>query len=383
MLRSALISFALAISVIFLIALVQSGGGKGVSSATSQWGARDANIVTGLPVQSGGGISLQLDNSGRGIVEFDIEGTQLAAQPVLHAAFLGRPDVMAFVVGWRTESTGNEMSSRQVGYSPGSDLWLDMSRSPEWAGKGTRLALVFLGPPGGSVTLESIELKPLRFPQTVYLTLADWMTFVPWRHSSINSHAGLVAPKEHPFPTVVAVGVVFLALLILTVGRQLLGRRQRFDWRALGIVFLLCWLGLDSLWQYKLLRQTEVSQTTFAGKSPHEKRLATDDSALYTFIGSIKEAIGEPDARVFIASASDYLGMRGAYFAYPQNVYWERHAVSLPPSDKIRAGDYVLLLRPIRAGFDKDTGLLRYGEDMSLHTELILSNDIGALFKVI
>ena len=49
--------------------------------------------------------------------------------------------------------------------------------------------------------------------------------------------------------------------------------------------------------------------------------------------------------RIFVASSSDFLGMRAAYQLYPRNVYWERHA-ELPSPDRLRGGDYVLLMLP-------------------------------------
>ncbi|GAB5413431.1 MAG: hypothetical protein Cons2KO_10340 [Congregibacter sp.] len=321
-----------------------------------------------------------MDGTGKVVIEFRGQDVDLSGLQVLRLRFPARQDLKAVVVAWRSDLSNGQVLSWRVDGPPAADFWVDMSQVGGWGGKANKLAFAFLGPLGTELRLESVELLPRSAMQIFRVTMADWLTFTPWRHSSINTHIGVSNPAKYPYPVYAAAAVVTAGTLSYLLACGL--RRRRIDWRVPIALFFVGWLGLDALWQHKLVRQNEESKRSFAGKSSHEKRLASDDGALYKFVLEARKAIDQPDARIFVASEDDFTGMRGAYFAYPSNVYWERHATTLPASEHIRKGDYVIMLRPIRAGFDKDSGLLRYGEGMSLTTRLLMSNQIGAVFEV-
>jgi hypothetical protein len=121
----------------------------------------------------------------------------------------------------------------------------------------------------------------------------------------------------------------------------------------------------------------------FAGKSNSEKRQAGGDSALFDFTRRVNDVVSESCTRVFISTASDYMGMRGAYFLFPNNVYWERDELTLPAAEHIEAGDYVVLLPPARVSYDRKARYLQYGNGERLRAELLFSEGSGALFRAL
>jgi len=160
-------------------------------------------------------------------------------------------------------------------------------------------------------------------------------------------------------------------------------KRIRFRWSVVGALTVLCWLALDWPWQSTLLHQGKATRETFAGKTNAEKRLAGSDSALFKFTRRVNDIVEKSDARVFISTSSDYRGMRGAYFLYPNNVHWDRYATTLPEPAYFEKGDFVVLFPPVQVGYDRNSGHLQYGDGKRLRAELLFSESSGALFRTL
>lgn len=381
MLRSTLISLILAVMFACVFyALALSDEGDVVSAQVKNWGPGDVRIAAGLPLQRRGSTAVQLDAEGQGVLQLEASGINLNGLGVMQLRFSARPEVQAMVIAWRSDAQQGRAFSKRVSGPFHKNVLADFSRLDGWQGTVSTIALVLQGSPGTVVALDSVSLLPRSFRQTLRLAIAEWRRFAPWSHSAINVHSGVSKASDYPFPLLAAALVVLISVVMYAVGTAL-GRRG-FDWRVPGLLVLIIWLGLDSLWYQRLLRQSEMTSTKYSGLSNIDRRLASDDGALYAFVESARGAIGEPYARLFVTSESDYQGMRGAYFAYPQNVYWEREAKTLPSTEFIRPGDYLMLLRPVRAAFDRKAATLRYGDDSNLTVQLLMSNDIGALFRV-
>lgn len=385
MLRSALASLLSGIVfVLVAYALLTNESGNTATPESRQWGPPDIRIVAGEQLRPGGPtLTLQLDEQGRAIVEVDADELDLSGLPLLHLEFHQRPDVLAMIIASRTDERGARPSSRRIGVSPGSSFWLDMRQYGEWSGRPSALAVIFLGPPGGEVRLQALSLNPPVFPATLWVDLTQWTTFVPWSQASINSHLGLLAPGGAPYPAVVAALVLAAATAVYLIAVVASRKRMRFRWSVAGTITVFCWLALDWPWQNTLLRQSQATREIFAGKSYAEKRQAGADSALFQFTRRVNEVVNGSDARVFISTTSDFRGMRGAYFLYPNNVYWDRYATTLPEPDYFEPGDLVVLFPPVQVGYDRNSGHLQYGDSRRLRAELLFSEGSGALFRVL
>jgi hypothetical protein len=384
MLRYALLSLLAAIALVVLgtaIATIRDQSAPGPGREV--WYAKDMQLLAGAKLNSASSHAVTLDPEGKSIMEIDGRGVLLSDLPLLHLKFRGRPDVLAMVVGWRSDAHDGAIRSRRIGFAPSTSFWLDMSSERDWTGRLSSLAVILLGDPGSEVELESVQMLPRVFPFTLFLPVSDWLSFVPWQFGNINTYSGVSVPGMTPYPAVIVAVTMLIAMLVLLAGISVFRQWRRFRWSNLGILFFLCWLFIDGLWQLKLFRQVELTRATFAGKSVAEKRRADIDGGLYEFVSRAGNAIGQSDARIFVSSSSDYSGMRSAYYLYPRNVYWERHAQSLPEARHLRPGDYILLLSPAEPRFDVETGYLSYGENTRLKAQPLLASGVGALYRLI
>ena len=384
MLRTALICLAIAIALLLsgYAILGQKSAGEPATTAKT-WTNRDMDVLVGLPVNARGVAAVRLDQSGRGVIEVATRNIALADLPYLQLRFRGRPDVLAMIVGWRTEASGRTIRNHRVGLSPGREIWLDMRDVRHWQGQATSLAVVFLGPPGGRVDLETISLRPQTIASSLRVQLDDWLTFVPWRQSSINAYIGVMAPGKTAYPVVVLTLLFIIASMVYLTSTRLGRGRSGIRWSVVGVIFTVCWIAVDGLWQYWLTQQVTLTTETFAGKNREEKLLATNDDYLFRFAQDVRQAIHTKDARIFINTTDDYLGMRSAYYLYPMNVFWERHARALPASKYFQRGDYIVLLNPALASLNSETGELTYGTGQKLKVRAISSTNVGALLEVI
>jgi len=257
-----------------------------------------------------------------------------------------------------------------------------MEDSKGWSSSASALGVVFLGPPGGKVVLESMEILPSRFPYSIYTALEEATSFAPWQHSSINSYVRGGSVGSAPNPVFVSFTVFSVALLLYFALLLFFRMKLRFQWGVVAMVFLLSWAIPDILWQGRLLRQAGLTLDTFSGKSPVEKRQVGDDQELFRLMAAVHEAVDSPSARVFVSSSSDYKGMRSSYYLYPLNVFWQRNAKGILEQQSLHAGDYVLLLPPSPLRFDQSTGYLVSQPAFKLKVRPVLSSDLGLLYRV-
>jgi hypothetical protein len=162
----------------------------------------------------------------------------------------------------------------------------------------------------------------------------------------------------------------------------LLRRRVTLDWRVAAALGLTCWVALDLPWQWRLWQQLGETRDELAGKSGHERRLAAPDGELYAFVSDALAAIADPESRIFLATGSDYFGVRGAYHLFPMNVFWRRHGPELPEPRYLRSGDYILVYAPRRVRYHPSEGMLRWPDDNEVAVEKLMLRQGGGLFRV-
>ena len=358
-----------------------------VSSTAAQhpavkWNAGAARVENGTGTRTGQNLRLQLNASGRGIIALPVPRTPANAFPFLHLGFTHAPRDFSILILWRTAQTGAQVHVYELQENPGTSLWLDTKELKYWSGELTSLGVVVMGRPGGAVIFRDISLQPASLAAQLHSISAQWTSFMPWRHSSINSHRGLGSSGSTFYPVVVIAALLALSVLAYLLILLLPWTKSRFDWRAVAAMFLACWISLDLIWQHKLIRQLALTYSTFYGKDHQGKLAAGIDGELVEFMTEVKRALGSPDSRVFVSSSDDYLGMRGAYYLYPFNVFWERRGPELPQKKYIHSGDYIVLVEPADTSFDAVSGKLLPPHDAFLSVEPILSRRIGSLYRV-
>jgi len=346
------------------------------------WHADDMRMIVGTRVEAGKTFAIQLNDAGQAVVEVDANGAALDDLFLLRLRFEKRPEVTTMVLAWRKISPGARMVNRRFDITPRQTAWFNMGQDPEWRGRARTLGVIFLGSPGEQLALESIELLPPGFPQSWLANLVNWTAFVPWKQFSVNAHTGVEVTRTGFYPVPAVVAVFFLGVFLYLLATVILGNKAHFRWQVVAGLFLCCWLILDLVWQSKLLRQLELTRDTLAGKSTGQKREAGRDATLFHFITRVHNEIGADTSRVFVTSSADYQGMRGAYYLYPRNVFWERGVSSLPEPGYFNEGDYIVVLPPTPIRYHPSGGILQYDQNYRLRAEMIFSDASGGLFRV-
>ena len=89
----------------------------------------------------------------------------------------------------------------------------------------------------------------------------------------------------------------------------------------------------------------------------------------------------DPEARVFLATGSDYAGVRGAYHLFPRNVFWRRGGPELPDPSYIHTGDYILVYSARDVRFDASSKTLHWSGQHGLKVQTVFLEKEGGLFR--
>lgn len=347
-----------------------------------QWDARTARAVVGTAAASSGGLTLTLDEFGRGVMLLPAPEIEAASYPLLHLQFDRKLTANTLGIFWQSSRTGEQIAKYWMSGEVPADFTLNLGGLDLWRDRILELGILIRGRPGEQLELSAIELRPPSLPDALRALVVDWWSFTPWDLGSTNFYHATGSGQTRHSP-VLYVGGLFLAStlaywLILALFRS----RLSPDWRVLPALFLICWLCLDLPWQLQLLRHLDETHARYAGMDSREKLLAGPDAVLVQFMSDVRERIGPSGARVFVASSDDYKGMRGSYYLYPSNVYWRRGTAQLPPRSSFQSGDFIVLLQPSEVRFDPQEKVLLAGDDKALPVQLLVSSDFGSLFRV-
>ena len=346
------------------------------------WSADTTHAASGNGTITTEGLELELGEAGRAVFALPIPQLDSDKYPSLHLGFADRPVNINLLVLWRTAATGEEVHVYRVPVDLRKSQWLATREMPGWTGSITSLGLVIIGPPGERITLTDASVFPASLMQQLKTLASDWTKFAAWQHHSINFHSGVSSNASSVYPVPVAIAILALGLIFYRLLLLVLGPTASFDWRVVAGIFLTCWISLDLLWQGKLLTQLGKTYDTFYGRDTPEQLAVGPDAELISFVAGINQQLASTDARIFVSSADDYLGMRGAYYLYPGNVYWKRHGQELPNLKYLHSGDYVVVIEPADTRFDSLTQNLLIPGNRSLGVEPLLSHPMGKLFRV-
>jgi hypothetical protein len=328
-----------------------------------------------------GELQLKLNSLGLGVVTLATEDIAARDYPFLHLALEDPPHNMGIGISLKT-SAKKKMGRLQSleKRSPGS-VWLAMNELEGWTGTVDSVQLTIVGQSGETVRIKDLSLYPVSLSRQLRAIYSDFTGYAPWRRADMNSHTGVAKVSSfYPVPLVVTL------LLLSTLGYGLLlilfRAWLKFNWTVVALIFLACWIGLDLVWQNRLLQQVAHTYRTFSGKDTQEKLAVGPDSKLFNFISEAKQHIEPADARVFVSSTDIYKGMRGAYYLYPFNVYWSLELPEIPTDTYFRKGDYVVLIRPTTTRFYRSNDKLRTPYNRPLAAELIFSSHLGTLVRL-
>lgn len=342
------------------------------------WNAQNAGYNARVGEFADGVLRLKLV-SGIGMATLETGRIDARSYPFLHLAIADPPVNLTTSIAIQKEGKmGSPYTLEQP--SPTS-VWVAMNEFEDWAGTIEAIQFTFYAAGHQSLEIRDISLHPASPARQLHAIVSDLASFAPWKRAQMNTHTGVAKISSfYPVPLV----VTLLLLSWLGYGLILLFSRQKrdFDWTVVALIFLFCWIALDLIWQKRLLHQVVHSYHTFAGKTTAEKLAVGPDQNLYNFLAEVKQHIEPADARVLVSSSDLYLGMRGAYYLYPFNVYWHLEGPEVPPNRYLRPGDYVVFINPTTSRFNPVSHTMLSRENKREPAELLLSRLAGKLVRL-
>jgi hypothetical protein len=346
------------------------------------WNTENIPVETDLTRQTGQNLQIKVGSKGTTVVALPLVPIESDNYVLLQCQLNSVPTGNAIILLWKSSLSGDEALHQRIAVDPTGFISIATTELKDWSGTITALGIAIQGQPGDTVSLSSVHLLPSSLARQLSTMVSDWTSFTPWQHHSVNTHTGTRSSASRLYPVPVMAGLLALSLLSYWVLLYFFRTTIQFDWRIAAGIFLACWIGLDLIWQGKLLRQLQQTYDTFSGRSFQEKLSVGIDKELVELTREVKQHLAQSDSRIFVSSTDDYLGMRGAYYLYPSNVFWKRHGPELPRKKYLLGGDYILILNPTKMHFDAAENTLRSQWKQDLSAELIISSPLGSLLRV-
>ena len=350
-----------------------------LAAAEETWRPGDFALEMGSAVPQAGGLHLSPNESGQVYIALPPRSTDLAQQHLLDIEFADSPPQVIFLI-WNNDIEPQQLYQFRLPPQQQNPVVFDMSGVKGWDGRATRLGIGLRLRPEQQVVLRSVSLDSPTLLTPVGKALRNWSHFRPWKQVDINVYTGTRKFGEGPHPAPVF-ALLCLFGLVLYFAFARIGRR-RFSVGVAGTIVLGAWLMLDLFWQLRLWQQVPITLKQFGGLNSDEKLLASSDADLIGFVTAARQKITDEEARVFVASANDGMGMRSAYYISPLNTYWHRKGPELPPPEQLNAGDYLLVIAPSAVRYNPDKGSLRYGTTDPVTIETVHRDRQGLLLRV-
>jgi hypothetical protein len=352
------------------------------SSPVKQWGVRDLTlprgtgsvvnnelVVTGADTAGQVYVSVNTDLRARDYATIAWDVHNVPADADVH--FL-----------WRTDYAPKKIFSVPVSVVAGRLLPVTLANDAGWLGRVTGIGLAVRGPFVQPFGIAGAAAKPSGALGILKDRADEWLALERWSGTSINSIAGGDEVQSLPLPLLLAIAFALAATVVLLRRRFRPSAGAIDAGTAIAIMFAASWLVLDARWTWNLARQVQQTIAQYGGKDWRGKHLAAEDGALFEFVEKARAEMPAAPARVFVASEADYFRERAAFHLYPHNVYAEPRRNDLPPSDRVKAGDWMLVYQRRGVQFDPAAGRLRWDGGPPVAAQLRLRGEGAALFLI-
>ena len=340
-----------------------------------------AEVGAGTPTLVDGELQIILNSTGTAAVNLTMEHVDASSYPFLHLALQDPSKDLKMLIIWTTGEDEQYSHVYRLESASRASLWIATDELPGWTGDLSSLSLMVLGREGDTVRIRDFSIHPTSASTQLRAIYSDLTLFARWNRAAMNTYSGTSKVSSF-YPMALTLAFLFLSImaygLLILVSRS----RLRFNWNIVALIFLASWIGLDMLWQNRLLQQLAETYRTFAGKTTEEKLAVGPDAQLFNFVAQIKPLMDARDSRIFVASSDLYKGMRVAYYLFPLNVLWSVHGIELPDDHFLRKGDLVALVNPSTFYFGPNKHVLIAPQRMDLPAELIFSNASGTLVRL-
>ena len=346
------------------------------------WGPKDMQLAKGAGRIVGDELAVAPSDAS-GLVVVSLRTTLKASDyAAIEWIAIDVPDHVDVSLLWRTDVKPDSLNTVPLAIVSGRLLPVVTRDHQAWIGNIQGLALAMKGPVAEPVRIRGVVAKPLSAPEVLRDRWREWFAFEGWTGTSINTITGGADLQDLPLPLLLACAVAIATLVVFGLGRVRSGLVPVSVFGALAAFVLIAWLVLDLRWTWNLVRQVDSTAARFAGKSYADKRLAVEDAPLFAFVQKAKEAMPGTPSRVFVAADSHYFRGRAAYHLYPHNAYFEARSNAIPPPERMRPGDWILVFNRKGVQYDASQSKLRWDNHQPVNAELKASGRGAALFLV-
>ncbi len=352
-----------------------------VAHADSDWPARTFSMEQGTVVSDSGVLALLADSNGVAAFILPTSGQLLETNPVITLTLDGKMPQRVLIY-WRTQDTGAELSQVEVAPPFAGSNTYNLSDVSGWRGTIGTLGIALRGEPHQRFKVSMVSLGSPFWVDTIREYFHNWSGYRGWLASDINFITGTRAFGQTPHLVPYSVGLVVIALVVLAVAQLLWRRAHLFHWKSLGLVILGVWIISDSFWHGRLWQQAFETRNTFGGKTANEKLQASEDAPIVALTQNARQRVSQSNARIFIASSSDTVGMLTAYYMSPLNTFWHRGGPELPSGDVFMDGDYILMARPSQVQYDIRAGIVHRPGQAGLKVREEYRSADGVLLRV-
>ena len=377
------VAFAAATALCLLAYLAYAVPGRWISSTSEKmYGASQLAMPRGVAAVIGNEliVSRAADDGNTVIsVTTDLRSVDF---PVIEWVAAGFPAGTRVALLWRTDVEPARVNKRELEIDVGRLVPADVHDDPHWLGRIVGLALVVQGAIDQPLRVRGVIAKPADALATLRERAREWTAPEPWTGASINTVAGGADSQQLPLSPLLAVSIATTIAILWLVLRKRRGAQIPGLVVSGVILTAAAWFVLDARWAVNLVQQTHATALRYAGKDNHAKHLAGDDRDLFAFIDKARTMLPAEPARIFVVADADYFRGRAAYHLYPHNVWYEPYRNAVPPADRLRAGDWLVVYQRRGIQYDSARRSLRWDDGVTVPVDLKLLDHGGALFVV-
>lgn len=346
------------------------------------WTASELALTSGTGAQDGATLVVTAGDATNTVLVTLATDFRSSDFPAIGWMVTGVPEGADVRMVWKSDITPNRTHVAQVTVEAGRLRLALLSRNPAWLGRIKGIALAIRAPLTEPLRIDGVTAKPMGALQIAADRAREWFAFEGFNGASINTITGGADLQDLPLPPLAALAVALATLLLWALNRWL---PQLYAYRVactLAGTFAVAWFALDARWIANLARQTGITLTQYAGKSPHDKHVAAEDGPLFTFIEKARGVLPATPARVFVAANAHYFRGRAAYHLYPHNVWFEPFRDVMPAPAWLKPGDWLLVYQRRGVQYDAAQKSLRWDNGPPVGAELKLLEPGAALFQI-
>jgi hypothetical protein len=381
--RRAAITFLFALAGCTLAYLVFAVQGKWFSSIPDRFfGANTLVMARGSAVREGDELVIAHEGPGGDTIVSVVTDLRSADYPVIAWVAIDVPESAQVALLWHSDYEPAQMRKLPVRVVSGRLLPVSVVTDPHWVGRIGGLALAIHGGLTQPIRLRGVIAKPADAKETVVDRVREWIALEPWTGASINTVTGGADVQDLPLP------LLLVAAVAIGAGALIWSFRRRLHVIApslaivIGAMFVVAWFVLDARWTFNLIREARESALRYGGKDWRGKHLAAEDGPLFEFIEKARKLMPAATARVFVLADAHYYRGRAAFHLYPHNVWYDPYSNTVPPVDRLRTGDYIVVYQRKGVQYDAAGQRLRWDGGAVVPVELKLVDGGGALFVV-